>query len=96
MIKSRLQIDGISGKRYNYDHVVKQIQCVASGLFTLGVRRGDVLAIVSPNSVEYVYMMFGALAAGASVTTINPNYSARKYMLKALKCTSEYSPRTMP
>ena len=53
---------------------------MASGLHTLGVKKGDVLAIISPNNVEYAYMLFGALAAGASVTTINPNYTVRKYI----------------
>ena len=68
----------MSGRQYLYEDVVKNIRSVASGLYRLGVRKGDVLAIFSPNTPEYVFMFFGALAAGATVTTINPTYTCSK------------------
>ena len=74
-----LQIDGVTGREYKYEEIGATIRKVASGLYKLGVRKGDVLAIFSPNSPEYIFMFYGALANGASVTTINPSYTVCEY-----------------
>ena len=50
----------------------------ASGLAENRVRKNDVVAIFSPNSTEYIVMQLGALAAGATVTTINSGCTACK------------------
>lgn len=49
---------------------------MARGLHALGVRRGDRVAIVMPNCMEYVEAMFGASLLGAVVVTINARYRA--------------------
>ena len=53
-------------------------RCVsaARSLHALGVRRGDRVAIVMPNCMEYVDAMFGASLLGAVVVTINARYRA--------------------
>ena len=48
----------------------------ASGLVQFGVLKNDVVAIFSPNSIEYVVMQLGSLAAGGAVTTINSGSTA--------------------
>ena len=42
----------------------------------MGARKGDVMAILMPNNVEYPLAMCGASAVGVISTTINPTYTA--------------------
>ena len=76
-----MQIDGVSGRQYSYGELVCTVRRVASGLHKLGVRKGDILAMFSPNSPEYIFMMLATLCTGASVTTINPAYTQCRYLL---------------
>ena len=47
---------------------------MARGLHAVGVRRRDRVAIVMPNSMDYVRAMFGASLLGAVVVTVNARY----------------------
>jgi long-chain acyl-CoA synthetase len=49
-----------------------EVRGVASALVELGIRRGDVVALVLPNSVELVTIMFAAWRIGAALTPVNP------------------------
>jgi acyl-CoA synthetase (AMP-forming)/AMP-acid ligase II len=52
---------------------------VVAGLFAeLGVKAGDVVAIMLPNRVEFVVAMFAAWRLGAAVTPINPNLTLQE------------------
>ncbi len=50
---------------------------ITAGLIALGVKKHDVIAIFTPNSIQYVAIQLGSLAAGAAVTTINSGYTDR-------------------
>ncbi|CAG8745642.1 15263_t:CDS:2, partial [Acaulospora morrowiae] len=51
----------------------------AAGLHDkVGFKRGDVLAIVSPNQVDYPIVLFGAIAAGGIVSPANPTYTVKE------------------
>ncbi|MFJ1674403.1 4-coumarate--CoA ligase family protein [Streptomyces sp. NPDC088251] len=45
---------------------------IAAALAAAGVRKGDVLALHSPNTIAYPAVFFGAARAGATVTTVHP------------------------
>nr|QTO31268.1 4-coumarate-CoA ligase [Ocimum kilimandscharicum] len=45
---------------------------MAAGLHHLGVKQGDVILILLPNSVCFPLILLGALSVGAVVTTLNP------------------------
>jgi len=64
-------IDGPSGRTLTY-------------LQQRGLKKGEVVAIFSPNLPEYALVFHGILAAGGTVTTINPLYTPRElnYQLK--------------
>ncbi len=47
-------------------------------LQALGLRRGDRLAIMLPNLLQYPVALFGALRAGLVVVNVNPLYTARE------------------
>lgn len=44
----------------------------------LGLEKGDRVAIMLPNSLQYPIALFGALAAGCTVVNTNPLYTARE------------------
>src|SRR5947207_15937169 len=47
----------------------------AAGLRRLGVKTGDRIALVLPNSPQFVIAFYGALRAGAIVVPCNPLYT---------------------
>ncbi|WP_214405605.1 AMP-binding protein [Pseudonocardia lacus] len=49
---------------------------VAGGLAALGVRPGDVVALVSHNQPAYAVAVHGIVSAGAAVTPVNPAFTA--------------------
>lgn len=68
-------VDGPTGRTIKYSEIEPQIKSVAAGLASRGVKKGDVVGLLSPNSVDYPIALFGAAYLGASVTTLNPLYT---------------------
>ena len=58
----------------------------AAGLQSLGVKKGDRVALVLPNSPQFVIAFFGALRAGAVIVPTNPLYTPRE-MIHQLNTT---------
>jgi acyl-CoA synthetase (AMP-forming)/AMP-acid ligase II len=61
-------IDASSGRTLSYAELADGVRRVASGLAALGLRPGDVFAIMAPNSPEWLLACCGALAARGVVT----------------------------
>ncbi|MXW30619.1 MAG: long-chain fatty acid--CoA ligase, partial [Chloroflexi bacterium] len=57
----------------------------ASALVAMGLGKGDIVGILSPNCAEFEIAFFGILRAGATVTTVNSGYREREiaYQLEA-------------
>jgi acyl-CoA synthetase (AMP-forming)/AMP-acid ligase II len=77
-------IDGSDGHTYSYAQVAHAVRQVGTNLAQQGFRPGDVLAVYSPNSPEYVITLLGVWSIGGVVTTINPLATADElaYQLK--------------
>ena len=69
-------IDG--DRSFTYSQMEKNSDRLAAALAGLGVRKGDRVAILAPNCVEFVISFFGILKAGAVVSTINSGYRERE------------------
>ncbi|MER6564911.1 4-coumarate--CoA ligase family protein [Streptomyces sp. NPDC001093] len=65
-------IDGTDGTTLTYQQVDRFHRRVAAGLADAGVRKGDVLALHSPNTIAFPTAFYAATRAGASVTTVHP------------------------
>jgi len=65
-------------ERLSYGELERRSNRVAHGLLSLGVRRGDRVAICLDNSVEAVIAVFATLKAGAVFVMINPTTKAEK------------------
>ncbi|MFF7181963.1 AMP-binding protein [Streptomyces sp. NPDC008121] len=65
-------IDGAGELTLTYAQVDAFHRRIAAGLAEAGVRKGDVLALHSPNTVLFPVAFYAATRAGASVTTVHP------------------------
>ncbi|WP_328872142.1 4-coumarate--CoA ligase family protein [Streptomyces sp. NBC_00287] len=65
-------IDGTNGMTLTYAQVDQFHRRIAAALAEAGVRKGDVLALHSPNTVAFPTAFYAATRAGASVTTVHP------------------------
>ncbi|MFJ9371722.1 4-coumarate--CoA ligase family protein [Streptomyces sp. NPDC101455] len=65
-------VDGTDGTTLTYTQLDAFHRRIAAGLADAGVRRGDVLALHSPNTVAFPLAFYAATRAGASVTTVHP------------------------
>ncbi|WP_346766441.1 AMP-binding protein, partial [Streptomyces sp. CB01881] len=64
-------VDGVTGETVSYSRLATAVRRVAAGLAEAGVRRGDVVALFSPNTIGYPMAFYGATRAGATVTTVS-------------------------
>ncbi|EYU32443.1 hypothetical protein ABFS82_06G161700 [Erythranthe guttata] len=72
-------IDSTTGRRLTYAQLHRSITSLASGLYHgLGLRKGDVVFILSPNSLLYPIICLAALHIGAIITTANPLNTERE------------------
>lgn len=65
-------------KKWSYRDVWKAAKCFAASLAASGVKKGDRVAIMLPNTPHYVFALFGTFQAGAIVTQVNPMYVERE------------------
>lgn len=71
-------IDGFTEETYTFKQVGSGIRSVARSLTSMGLKNGDVVAIMSPNNAQYPMAFHGASLAGCVSTTINPLYTERE------------------
>jgi long-chain acyl-CoA synthetase len=72
------------GGRLSWKQVNTRANRIANYLLSIGVSKGDRVAIVSPNCIEYPEIMFGALKAGAVLVPISTMLQAET-VLQELK-----------
>jgi long-chain acyl-CoA synthetase len=67
------------GRSMTYRELDEQSRAFAAWLQgTAGLKKGDRLAIMLPNVLQYPVALFGALRAGVAVVNTNPLYTARE------------------
>ena len=78
-------------KRYSWRELRDLSDCVARGLWSLGIEPGDRAGLWSTNCVEWVMLHLGCARAGAILVNVNPAYrtnevafTLRKSRMKAL------------
>ena len=65
-----------TGRKISYHEISESINQLAKGLQVAGFKKGDVLAIYSPNLPEYVVVFLAVLKLGGVCTNVNPLYTA--------------------
>lgn len=70
----------MTGRKYTYSQLVDGASRWAGMLTKMGMKKGDVLAVVMPNCPEYPIVLMGTLMAGVVVSTVNSNYTAGRFV----------------
>ncbi|WP_432252506.1 4-coumarate--CoA ligase family protein [Streptomyces sp. HNM1019] len=65
-------VDGVTGEALSYAALDRAARRTGAALAEAGVRKGDVVALHSPNSIMYPPAFYGATRTGAAVTTVHP------------------------
>ncbi|MFI9614474.1 4-coumarate--CoA ligase family protein [Streptomyces sp. NPDC052023] len=72
-------VDGTDGTTLSYEQVDRFHRRIAAALTEAGVRKGDVLALHSPNTIAFPTAFYAATRAGAAVTTVHPLATAEEF-----------------
>lgn len=76
-------INGPTGEVYTYSDVDLSARKVAAGLHKIGLRKGDVVMVLLPNSPEFVLTFLGASYCGAMTTAANPFFTSAEILKQA-------------
>ncbi len=76
------------GQRYTYTELNDRVDCVAKGLLSYGLERGDRLGIWSPNYAEWAMVQYATAKLGVILVNINPAYRTHElsYVLNQSGC----------
>jgi len=76
--------------RYTYRELQEKVNQCARGLLAIGLQKGDLIGICSPNNYEWVIVQFASSKIGAILVNINPAYrhSELEYILKNSRCST--------
>ncbi|MEM5496433.1 long-chain-fatty-acid--CoA ligase FadD [Paraglaciecola mesophila] len=66
------------GKSITFKELDQQSKQFAAYLQHSGLKKGDAVAIMMPNLLQYPVALFGVLRAGMVVVNVNPQYTARE------------------
>ncbi|XP_043700802.1 probable CoA ligase CCL7 [Telopea speciosissima] len=67
--------DADTGETLTFAELKTMVAKVAHGLLRLGIKKGDVVLIFAPNSIQFALCFLGIVALGAVATTVNPLYT---------------------
>lgn len=59
-----------------YNQLWDMVQRLATALAGLGLKKGDVCALMLPNSIQFVVSFYACQLLGLTVTAVNPTYKA--------------------
>ena len=66
------------GAKVSYAEMDELTDRLAAGLAELGVKQGDPVGVMMPNTPQFVVAFYGILKAGGAVVANNPLYTARE------------------
>jgi long-chain acyl-CoA synthetase len=66
------------GRSLTYRELWREVEAFAKGLQEAGLRPGDRVAIMLPNSPQFVIAFYGTLLAGGVGVNVNPMYTPRE------------------
>jgi len=69
-------IDAVTGTSRTYGDIQRRARSLAHGLRELGVKSQDIVAFISPNSIDYAIICYGIQGCGATVSPVSAAYTA--------------------
>src|SRR2546425_808432 len=83
-------IDGLTGRTYTYGELPGVIGTLAAGFARQGLRKGDVLAIFSPNLPEYALAFHAAATLGVATTMVPPLFTDEEIIKQLSNSGAKY------
>ncbi|WP_322778516.1 AMP-binding protein [Frankia sp. Cas4] len=71
-------VDVATGRRWTYAEFDAAVNELALGLLTMGIAKGDRVAIWAPNCAEWVLTQYATAKIGAILVNVNPAYRAHE------------------
>ncbi|MEO1258094.1 MAG: AMP-binding protein [Bacteroidota bacterium] len=74
--------------RWTYGQLKNEVDTCARSLMAIGLKKGDLIGIWSPNCAEWTVLQFASAKVGAILVNINPSYRLQelKYALNQSGC----------
>jgi len=82
-------LDKLTGGKMSYRTLNDLTDRMAGALAKLGIKKGDRVIILMPNSTQFVIAYYGIMKAGGIVVATNPLYSAREMEIQFNDCGAE-------
>uniref|UniRef100_A0A0A0LDK0 4-coumarate--CoA ligase n=1 Tax=Cucumis sativus TaxID=3659 RepID=A0A0A0LDK0_CUCSA len=79
-------VDADSGESLTFRQLQIQVSKLAHVFIQLGIQKGDVVLIFSPNSIHFLVCFFAIVAIGAIATTCNPAYTSAELSKQVANC----------
>ncbi|KAH9614839.1 hypothetical protein KSS87_006362 [Heliosperma pusillum] len=79
-------IDSDSAQVFNFSQLKSMVAKFSHGIINLGIKKGDVVLVFAPNSIQYPVIFLGIIAAGAIATTVNPVYTVYEIKKQVNDC----------
>ncbi|KAJ0239250.1 4-coumarate--CoA ligase-like 6 [Hirschfeldia incana] len=80
-------VDSSTGFSISYAELQTLVKSIAAGIHhDLGIKQGDVVSLVLPNSIYFPLLFLSLISLGAVVTTINPSSSFGEIKKQVSEC----------
>ncbi|MCB9451886.1 MAG: long-chain fatty acid--CoA ligase [Anaerolineaceae bacterium] len=87
---AKLPLVGFQSRVVTYGELDRLSDSFAAGLVDMGLKKGDRVAIVLPNSVAFAICYFGILKAGGVVAATNPTYPPKRMAYQINDCDAAF------
>ncbi|CAG8540944.1 105_t:CDS:10 [Paraglomus occultum] len=82
-------IDAVTGAELTFGDLKRDSKRLAAGLQDrLGLKKGNVVAVISPNQIDYAVVFFGIIAAGGIPTLANPGQTPKDFQAQLYDSTA--------
>ncbi|KAK4795974.1 hypothetical protein SAY86_028300 [Trapa natans] len=71
-------IDAATGRYLTFPDVFRSVDSLSAALSSMGIRKGDVILLLSPNSIFFPIVCLSVMSLGAIITTTNPLNTANE------------------
>jgi long-chain acyl-CoA synthetase len=89
VVSAHLPVVGRLANEISYSELNAASDALAVALVEMGVKKGDRVAIVMPNCVQFVISFYAILKAGGVVAATNPTYPAEKMQFQINDCGAQ-------
>jgi long-chain acyl-CoA synthetase len=87
---AKVPLLGFQSNIMSYGQLDEASETLAAGLVDMGLKKGDRVAVILPNSTAFAVSYFGILKAGGVVAATNPTYPPLKMQYQINDCDAEF------